>query len=302
MIAAPTNSVGADRRSWLRLWQRYAQSSLAVGGAVTLVIFVMAAVAGPALAPQDPFDLGALNLLDGRMPPLSHGIDGNFYVLGTDDQARDMLSAMLFGLRTSLMVGVVSTAIAASVGVPLGLLAAWTGGRAEAAIMRLVDLQLSLPAILVALALLAALGRGEGKIIFALSLVQWAVFARTTRAAALTERRRDYVLAAQCLGVPSRRIVFRHILPNALPPVSVIAAVEIAHAIGLEATLSFLGVGLPVTKPSLGLLIANGFQYLMNGQYWISIFPGLILLILVFAINLVADRLRDILDPRGRTS
>ena len=262
----------------------------------------MAAVAGPVLAPQDPFDLGALNLLDGRMPPLSHGIDGNFYILGTDDQARDMLSAMLFGLRTSLMVGVVSTAIAASVGVPLGLLAAWTGGRAEAAIMRLVDLQLSLPAILVALALLAALGRGEGKIIFALSLVQWAVFARTTRAAALTERRRDYVLAAQCLGVPSRRIVFRHILPNALPPVSVIAAVEIAHAIGLEATLSFLGVGLPVTKPSLGLLIANGFQYLMNGQYWISIFPGLILLILVFAINLVADRLRDILDPRGRTS
>ena len=298
----PASGLGVRKRPWLRLWQLYTPSGLAVGGAVTLVILVLAAIAGPVLAPQDPFDLSALNLLDGRMPPLSRGIDGNLYLLGTDDQARDMLSAMLYGLRTSLTVGVVSTAIAASVGVPLGLVAAWIGGRVEATIMRLVDLQLSLPAILVALALLAALGRGEGKIILALSLVQWAVFARVTRAAALTERRRDYVLAAQCLGVPSRRILFRHILPNALPPVSVIAAVEIAHAIGLEATLSFLGVGLPVTKPSLGLLIANGFQYLLNGQYWISIFPGLLLLILVFAINLVADRLREILDPRGTTA
>ena len=298
----PASGLGVRKRPWLRLWQLYTPSGLAVGGAVTLVILVLAAIAGPVLAPQDPFDLSALNLLDGRMPPLSRGIDGNLYLLGTDDQARDMLSAMLYGLRTSLTVGVVSTTIAASVGVPLGLFAAWLGGRVEATIMRLVDLQLSLPAILVALALLAALGRGEGKIILALSLVQWAVFARVTRAAALTERRREYVLAAQCLGVPSRRILFRHILPNALPPVSVIAAVEIAHAIGLEATLSFLGVGLPVTKPSLGLLIANGFQYLLNGQYWISIFPGLILLILVFSINLVADRLREILDPRGTTA
>ncbi len=292
----------AGRWPLLGLWRRFSPSSLAVAGAVTLVTLLVAALAGPALAPQNPFDLSALNLLDGRMPPLSRGIDGDFYLLGTDDQGRDMLSAMLFGLRTSLVVGLVSTAIAASVGVPLGLLAAWTGGRTEAAIMRLVDLQLSLPAILVALALLAALGRGEGKIILALSLVQWAVFARTTRAAGLTERRRDYVIAAQCLGLPSRRIVFRHILPNALPPISVIAAVEIAHAIGLEATLSFLGVGLPVTKPSLGLLIANGFQYLLNGQYWISVLPGLLLLALVFSINLVADRLRDILDPRGTAS
>ena len=298
----PASGLGVRKRPWRRLWQLYTPSGLAVGGAVTLLALVLAAIAGPVLAPQDPFDLSALNLLDGRMPPLSRGIDGNLYLLGTDDQARDMLSAMLYGLRTSLTVGVVSTAIAASVGVPLGLVAAWLGGRVEATIMRLVDLQLSLPAILVALALLAALGRGEGKIILALSLVQWAVFARVTRAAALTERRRDYVLAAQCLGVPSRRILFRHILPNALPPVSVIAAVEIAHAIGLEATLSFLGVGLPVTKPSLGLLIANGFQYLLNGQYWISIFPGLLLLILVFSINLVADRLREILDPRGTTA
>ena len=165
--------------------------------------------------------------------------------------------------------------------------------------MRLVDLQLSIPAIMVALTLLAVLGRGVGNIILALILVQWATFARVARSAALVERQRDYVAAAQSLGIPAHRVLFGHVLPNALPPLTVIAAVEVATAIGLEATLSFLGVGLPVTRPSLGLLIANGFKFLLNGQYWISLFPGLALLILVFAINLVADRLRDVLDPRA---
>ncbi len=212
------------------LWRAYAGSPLAVAAAAVLLLTVLAGAAASAIAPQDPYDLAGLSLFDGRLPPLSRGADGNLYLLGTDDQSRDMLSAILYGLRTSLTVGLVATAAAAGVGVPLGLLAAWKGGRVDSLVMRLVDLQLSLPAILVALALLAALGRGEDKIILALALVQWAVFARTARASAAVERQRDYVAAAQCLGLPARRVLFGHVLPNALPPITVIAAVEVAHA------------------------------------------------------------------------
>ena len=286
-------------RGVLGFVQRYARARLAVVAVIVLVAIVAGAVLAPLVAPQDPYDLAALNLLDERLPPLTRGADGLLYLLGSDDQGRDMLSAILYGLRTSLLVGFAATGFAAVTGTVLGLVAAWKGGRVNGAIMRLVDLQLSIPSILVALTLLAVLGRGVDKIILALALVQWAYFARIARSSALVERQRDYVAAAQCLGVPSRRILFGHVLPNALPPLTVVAAVEVANAIGLEATLSFLGVGLPVTRPSLGLLIANGFQFLLNGDYWISIFPGVALLLLVFSINLVGDRLREILDPRG---
>ena len=277
----------------------YARAPLAVGAMAVLLGITAAAVLAPAVAPQDPYDLASLSLFDGKLPPFSRGAEGTLYLLGTDDQARDMLSAILYGLRTSLLVGFAATSFAAVTGTALGLVAAWKGGRVNGAIMRLVDLQLSIPSILVALTLLAVLGRGVDKIILALALVQWAYFARIARGSALVERQRDYVAAAHCLGIPARRILFGHVLPNALPPLTVVAAVEVANAIGLEATLSFLGVGLPVTRPSLGLLIANGFQFLLNGEYWISIFPGVALLVLVFAINLVGDRLREVLDPRG---
>ena len=277
----------------------YTRAPLAFSAVVVLGAIVAGAVLAPLVAPQNPYDLSSLNLLDGQAPPLTRGADGFLYLLGSDDQGRDMLSAILFGLRTSLLVGFAATGFAAVAGTVLGLVAAWKGGRVDGAIMRLVDLQLSIPSILVALTLLAVLGRGVDKIILALALVQWAYFTRIARSSALVERQRDYVAAAQCLGIPARRILFGHVLPNALPPLTVVAAVEVANAIGLEATLSFLGVGLPVTRPSLGLLIANGFQFLLNGDYWISIFPGVALLVLVFSINLVGDRLREILDPRG---
>lgn len=293
MIAAP---IARPRFAFVR---SYARAPLAVAAAIVLVAIIAAAILAPLVAPQNPYDLATLSLLDGKLPPLSHGADGAFYLLGTDDQARDMFSAILYGLRTSLLVGFAATGFAAATGTALGLLAAWKGGRVNGIIMRLVDLQLSIPAIMVALTLLAVLGRGVDKIILALALVQWAYFARIARGSALVERQRDYVAAAQCLGIPARRILLGHVLPNTLPPLTVVAAVEVANAIGLEATLSFLGVGLPVTRPSLGLLIANGFQFLLNGEYWISIFPGIALLVLVFAINLVADRLREALDPRG---
>jgi peptide/nickel transport system permease protein len=209
-----------------------------------------------------------------------------------------MLSAIFYGLRISLSVGVMSTVIALGIGLALGLTAAYFGGRTDTIIMRIADIQLSFPAILIALILLAVLGQGAGKIVAALVLVQWAYYTRTVRGAALVEKRKEYIEAARCLALPPLRIVFRHLLPNCLPPVMVVAAVQVAAAIALEATLSFLGLGLPITEPSLGLLIANGYQYLLSGKYWISFFPGLALLATILSINLVADQLRDALNPR----
>lgn len=220
------------------------------------------------------------------------------YWLGTDAQGRDMLSAILYGLRTSLSVGVMSGAFALIIGMSAGLTAAYFGGKVDTVIMRIVDLQLSFPAILVALMLLAVLGRGVDKVILALIIVQWAYYARTARSAALVERRKEYIEAAQCLALSTRRIIFVHLLPNCLPPVIVVGTVQVANAIALEATLSFLGIGLPVTEPSLGLLISNGFDYLLSGRFWISVYPGVALLVTIVAINLVGDRLRDVLNPR----
>jgi peptide/nickel transport system permease protein len=220
------------------------------------------------------------------------------YLLGTDEQGRDLLSAILYGLRISVTVGVLSTALALAIGLGLGLLAGYAGGRTDALIMRVADIQLSFPPILVALILLVLTGPGVGNIVVALVAVQWAYYARTARSAAMVERNREYIEAAVCLGLSPTRIVVRHLLPNCLPPLIVVAALQIGSAISLEATLSFLGLGLPVTEPSLGLLIANGFQYLMSGKYWISLFPGIALMLTVVAINLVADRLRDVLNPR----
>jgi peptide/nickel transport system permease protein len=195
-------------------------------------------------------------------------------------------------------VGALSAMGALAIGAAAGLAAAYFGGRVETLIMRVVDIQLSFPSILVALILLAVLGQGTWKIVVALICVQWAYYARTVRGTALVERRKEYVEAARCLALGHRRIVLRHILPNCMPPLIVVVTVQVAHAIALEATLSFLGIGLPITEPSLGLLIANGFEYLLSGKYWISFFPGIALLATIVSINLVGDQLREILNPR----
>jgi len=281
-----------------RVAAEFAASRIAVAGLALLALIVFGALLAPWISPQNPYDLARLELLDSRLPPLARSAAGGIYWLGTDDQGRDMLSAILYGLRTSVAVGLASTALALAIGVSLGLAAAWFGGWLDALLMRLADLQLSFPSILIALVLLAVLGQGLDKIIVALVAVQWAYYARTARAAALVERRKDYIEAATSLALSSGRIIFRHLLPNCLPPLLVLAAVQVAAAITLEATLSFLGLGLPITEPSLGLLISNGFAYLLSGHYWISFFPGIALLAAVVGINLVADRLRDVLDPR----
>jgi len=287
-----------ERSPWRRFAAEFASSRLALLGLALLAVLVLAAVAAPWIAPQDPFDLAQLDVLDSQLPPGSHSTAGKPYWLGTDDQGRDMLSAILYGLRISLVVGVSSTVAALALGIALGLAAAYLGGWVDAVIMRVADIQLSFPAILIALILLAAWGQGVGKIILALITVQWAYYARTVRSVAMVERQKEYVEAARVLALSQPRIVLRHLLPNCLPPLIVVATVQVAHAISLEATLSFLGLGLPITQPSLGLLIANGFQYLLSGKYWISFYPGVALLLTIMAINLVADQLRDILNPR----
>jgi peptide/nickel transport system permease protein len=267
---------------------------------LVFIVMVAAALSAPWIAPQDPYDLRSVSILDNLLPPGEVAFDGTPYILGTDGQGRDMLSAMLYGLRISLLVGLASGVIALAVGTLVGLVAAFRGGWIDALLMRIVDLQLSLPTILVALILLVILGRGIENIIFALVVVQWAWFARTVRGVALVENARDYVDAARGLRLPASRILFRHILPNCLPVLLVVATIQMAQAISLEATLSFLGLGLPPTRPSLGLLIANGFDYLQSGRWWISVLPGVVLLVLIVSVNVLGDRLRETLNPHLR--
>jgi peptide/nickel transport system permease protein len=276
----------------------FARDRIAVFAVAALLLILSAAVFAPVISPQNPYNLAELDIMDSKLAPGAKGSVGYTFWLGTDEQGRDMYSAILYGLRISLGVGALSTVIALTIGMAVGLIAAYAGGWLDALIMRVVDLQLSFPAILIALILLAVVGQGVDKIVIALITVQWAYYARTVRGAALVEKRKEYVDAARVMAFSPKRIVFRHILPNVLPPLVVVATVQVAHAIALEATLSFLGLGMPITSPSLGLLISNGFAHLLSGRYWISFFPGVALLVTIVAINLVGDRLRDVLNPR----
>ena len=295
-----TETRAAAQRPAALFWAEFAESRLALAGLAVFALAVFAAVFAPWLTPQDPYDQATLSLLDARLPPGTVGSAGYVHWLGTDAAGRDVFSAILWGLRTSLFVGVAAGAAALALGTMLGLAAAFFGGRVELLLMRIVDLQLSFPAILLALVLVASLGQGLAQVVTALVAAQYAYFARTVHGAALAERRKEYIEAASGIPLKPARILFRHLLPNCLPPLIVVATVQVANAIAIEATLSFLGVGLPVTEPSLGTLIANGFQFMLSGRYWISVYPGVALLIVIVSINLVGDRLRDVLNPRLR--
>ncbi len=297
--ALSTGIQGGQEISPLRRFSSaFFASKTATISLVVLMVIIFIAIFAPWISNQNPYDLAVVDILENRQPPGAEAFAGYTFWLGSDGAGRDVLSAIFYGLRISLGVGVISGVIALLIGLTVGLFAAYYGGRVDSIIMRIVDLQLSFPAILIALLLVAVMGKGIDKIIIALVTVQWAYYARTVRASALVERRKEYIEAATCLALSPARIVFRHLLPNCLPPMIVIATLETARAIALEATLSFLGVGLPQTEPSLGLLIANGHEYMMSGKYWISVFPGIALLVTIVSINLVGDQLRDVLNPR----
>jgi peptide/nickel transport system permease protein len=263
-----------------------------------LILIVASAVFAPLIAPTNPYDLSTVSILDGRLEPGEEMFDGTIAWLGTDGAGRDVLSSILYGLRTSLTVAISSALVALAIGLSVGLTSAFYGGRIDAFLMRVVDIQLSFPAILVALVLLALLGKGVDKVVIALAIVQWALYARTVRAAAMVERRKEYFEAVTCLELSNARIIWKHLLPNSVSSLIVLATLQTAHSISIEATLSFLGVGVPITEPSLGSLISNGFDYILSGAYWITFFPGIMLLATVAAINIFGDQLRAIINPR----
>ena len=263
-----------------------------------LFIIIFCAILAPVLAPTNPYDLKVVSILDSRLSPGERMFNGNIAWLGTDGAGRDILSAIIFGLRTSLIVAISSALIALTIGLIVGLISGFYGGKIDSFLMRVVDIQLSFPAILVALVLLALLGKGIDKVIIALAIVQWAIYARTVRATAIVERNKEYIQAASCLGLSNFFIIWKHLLPNSISPLIVLATLQTAHSISIEATLSFLGVGVPITEPSLGSLISNGFDFILSGAYWITFFPGLMLLATVAAINIFGDQLRIILNPR----
>lgn len=288
----------------------FRHAPVAVVSAVVLAVCLGGALFAPWVAPHNPFDLATLNLLDALTPP--HGFAGAKpeYLLGTDDQGRDLLSAIMFGTRISLLIGVAAVALSVTLGVSLGLIAGYSGGRLDAFIMRAADVQLSFPAILIALLIdgiaRAVLPRSAHTdvallvLILSIGVSNWPQYARTVRGSTLVEKNKEYVQAARVIGVGPSAIVFRHLLPNVLGPVLVIATINVATAILIEATLSFLGVGVPPTRPSLGTLIRVGQDFLFSGEWWITIFPGAALVIMVLAINLLGDWLRDALNPKLR--
>ena len=281
-----------------RFLSDYVESPVAVVSFVVVLVVVTIALFAPFLAPTNPYDLATVTVADKTLAPGAVMGSGQVDYLGTDGSGRDLLSGIFYGLRISLSVGIGSGIIALAIGVVVGLSAAYFGGRTDALIMRLVDMQLSFPAILIALVLLVTLGKGVDKTLIALIVVQWAYYARTVRGSALVERSKEYIESAQCLALSRPRILFRHLFPNVLAPIIVVGTMQTAHAIALEATLSFLGLGMEQTEPSLGSLIANGFDYIHSGHYWITVFPGVALLITIVSINLVGDQLRDVLNPR----
>ena len=283
-----------------RFWNEFQENRIAVLALSVVVLLALLALFASFVSPQNPYDLANLSLMDSRRPPGFVGTGGYTHWLGTDPQGRDLLSAIFYGLRISIQIGLAAGFVSLSIGAALGILAAYIGGRVENLIMRLVDLQLSFPAILLALVIVALLGQGKVQLISALVAAQYAYFARTAYGAAKAERGKDYIEAAVATPLGSRLVILKHLLPNCTPPLIVVATVQIANSISLEATLSFLGLGLPVTEPSLGMLISNGFPYMMSGRYWISVYPGVALIILIVAINIVGDQVRDQFNPRLR--
>ena len=289
------------------VWHSFRTSPMAIGAAVVAAVCIFSALFAPWVAPHNPFDLATLELSDARLPPAWEDGGERKYLLGTDDQGRDILSAIMYGARISMLVGLASVVLSVIVGVSLGLLSGFVGGKIDAFIMRVCDVMLSFPSILIAL-LIDGVGRAMfpnahdtlafAVLVLAIALPGWVQYARTVRGSTLVERNKEYVQAARVVGVAPLRIMRKHVLPNVMGPVLVLATIQVATAILTEATLSFLGVGVPPTQPSLGTLIRIGNDFLFSGEWWITIFPGLMLVLIALSVNLLGDWLRDALNPR----
>ncbi len=286
--------------SFLRseFFHNYTRSTSAIIGSALMAVFAFAVIAGPFLVSQNPYDIASLNLMDSYKPPVWLEGGSTQFVLGTDGQGRDVWASILYGARISVFIGLVAMIASCIIGTALGLIAGFYGGIADALIMRVADIQLSFPSILIALFLMSAVGTGVDKVLIALTAVGWVVYARTVRGSTLSEIEKEYVQAARVAGLPNSKIIRKHVLPNVLTPLIVIATIQVGTFVLIEASLSFLGVGVPITQPSLGLLIKNGFDVLFSGLWWTSVFPGLAIMMLVFGINLFGDFLRDELNPR----
>ncbi|MBS3811481.1 MAG: ABC transporter permease [Halanaerobiales bacterium] len=276
----------------------YKRNIPAIIGTIIIIIFLLMATIGPLLVTQNPYNLSEIQLMDAYKPPA--WVDGGElkFPLGTDSQGRDILSSVVYGSRISLFIGLTGMILSAFIGTVLGLAAGYFGGIIDSFIMRIADIQLSFPATLIALFIMSIAGRGIDNLLIALTLVGWVIYARTVRGATLSEKKKEYVEAGKVIGLPSRKIITRHIFPNVMTSMIVIATIQVGTFILTEATLSFLGVGVPVTRPSLGLLVKNGFDVLFSGLWWASTFPGLFIMLLVFGINMLGDFLRDELNPR----
>ncbi len=298
-------------------WQRFKESLFlysflrdraAVVSFTILLILVVSAFAAPIIAPHDPYDTASIEIMDSEMPPVWYEGGISKFLLGTDAQGRDLLSTMLYGMRVSLIIGIGAVLLQSFIGIIVGLIAGYAGGKIESFLMRLADVQLSFSTYMVAIFIGAifqtAFGMGSWEklaiplLIIIIGLAEWPQYARTVRASVLAERKKEYVEAARVIGFPGWRIMWRHILPNSLSPVLVISTVQVANAIMSEAALSFIGLGMPITRPSLGSLINAGFEYIFSGSWWITLFPGILLVLLILVINLLGDWMRDFLNPR----
>ena len=292
------------------LFYSFSRSWVTMLAALVVVVLVIAAMGAPWLAPHNPFDLQTVSLLDGGKPPIWSPEGDERFILGTDQQGRCVLSSIMYGMRSSLIIGFCGVILAAGAGIGLGLIAGYVGGTTDAVIMRVADVQLAFPAILIALlvdgTMRALVGAQKSEaivfwvLVFSIGLSFWVQYARTVRGSTLVERNKEYVQAARLIGLSKTTILFRHVLPNVIGPVLVIATINLALAIITEATLSFLGVGLPPTEPSLGTLIRVGYEFLFSGEWWVVIFPALALAGLVLSVNLLGDWLRDALNPKLR--
>ncbi|WP_169544478.1 ABC transporter permease [Sneathiella aquimaris] len=288
---------------------RFKRDKVAVVSLTIVLFLVMAAVFAPLIAPYDPYDLTTIDIMDSELPPAWNEGEGDpRFLLGTDPQGRDMLSTILYGMRISLTIGFLAVCLQAVIGVTIGLLSGYIGGRVDAFFMRLADIQLSLSTLMVAIITLAVFQAGFGAelyselaivmLVLVIGIAEWPQYARTVRASVLAEKHKEYVDAARVMGMSSRRIMVRHILPNTISPILVISTIQVANAIISEAALSFLGLGMPVNKPSLGSLISSGFEFIFSGSWWITVIPSIVLIVLILSINLLGDWLRDVLNPK----